>query len=65
VATVSAVGRRLVEDPDAALAAAEALAGLRVERWWSVGETWTALLPGAQAPTAVARLHALFVESSV
>jgi hypothetical protein len=36
-----------------------------VERWWSVGETWTALLPGAQAPTAVARLHALFVESSV
>jgi aspartate kinase len=65
VATVSAVGRRLVEDPDAALAAAEALAGLGVERWWSVGETWTALLPGAQAPTAVARLHALFVESSV
>lgn len=65
VATVSAVGRRLVEDPDAALAAAEALAGLGVARWWSVGETWTALLPCAAAPVAVARLHALFVESSV
>ena len=65
VATVSAVGRRLVEDPDAAVAAAEALAGLGVARWWSVGETWTALLPCAEAPTAVARLHALFVESSV
>ena len=48
--------------PSKLCAAAAGLADLGVERWWSGGETWTALLPPAAAPTAVARLHAAFVD---
>ncbi len=62
VATVSVIGRRLVESPAAALQARAALGDIPVRRWWAFGETWTALVPLPRLGEAQRCLHAALID---
>ncbi|MCK6504884.1 aspartate kinase [Myxococcota bacterium] len=62
VATVSAVGRRLVTTPAWTARALAALDGLPVRAWWATGEGFSALVGRAEADPAQRRLHAALVE---
>lgn len=62
VATVSAVGRRLVTEPRWTGRALRALDGLPLRSWWAVGEGFTALVERAASDDAQRRLHAALVE---
>lgn len=62
VATVSAVGRRLVTTPSWTARAVGALEGLAVRAWWATGEGLTALVGRDEADLGQRRLHAALVE---
>lgn len=61
VATVSAVGRSTVTDPQLTARAWAAVKPLGAERWWATGETWTAIVPVEEAAEAQRALHAALV----
>lgn len=56
-ATVSAVGRSLVTDPQAGAALLAALAPMGVTHWWAMGDTWTALVEVDRCAEALRALH--------
>lgn len=61
VATVTAVGRRVVQDPATLRRALAAVADQPVLHWQSAGEQLTVVLPRPAAPAAAAALHAALV----
>ncbi len=65
VATVSAIGRALVTDPDQTARALGALQGLDLRHWAASGEAFWAMLPAASAAEGQRRLHAALLEPAV
>lgn len=65
VATVSAIGRALVTDPDQTARALGALQGLDLQHWAASGEAFWAMLPAASAAEGQRRLHAALLEPAV
>ena len=61
VATVSAVGRQVVEDPACLRSAVDALASLAPKRWWANGDAFHALVDREVAAEAQRRLHQALV----
>jgi len=61
VATVSAIGRCAVTDPDTVRRAAAAVP--QATRWWASGATWSALIPPDAAAAAQRSLHAALIEA--
>jgi aspartate kinase len=59
VATVSAIGRSVVADPDVTLKAYQAIQAIAPDAvWWASGATWTAIVPRKYVQVAEEALHA-------